>query len=117
MSRLAANKFTASIGAKDEDLRVADVDEAQLASLEELLVKHGVLFFPSQHLADDERFHHSLGDLLGALAGIGLVVAGIAVLAASARVAAGSGETADPKFRRLRGGFSRLEGGPTPRLH
>jgi len=44
----------------------------------------------------DERFHHSLGDLLGSLAGIGLVVAGIAVLASSPLVAAGSGETADP---------------------
>ncbi len=44
----------------------------------------------------DERFHHTLGDLLGSLAGIGLVVAGIAVLASSPLVAAGSGETADP---------------------
>ena len=40
-----------------------------------------------------ERFHHTLGDLLGSLAGIGLVVAGIVVLAASPLVAAGSGET------------------------
>lgn len=46
----------------------------------------------------DERFHHSVGDLLGSLAGIGLVVAGIVVLAASPLVAAGSGETADPKI-------------------
>ena len=45
----------------------------------------------------NERFHHSLGDLLGALAGIGLVVAGIVVLAASPLVAAGSGETVDPR--------------------
>ena len=47
----------------------------------------------------NERFHHSLGDLLGAIAGIGLVVAGIVVLAASPLVAAGSGETADPKIQ------------------
>lgn len=47
----------------------------------------------------NERFHHSLGDLLGALAGIGLVLAGIVVLAASPLVAAGSGETADPKIQ------------------
>jgi uncharacterized membrane protein/multidrug transporter EmrE-like cation transporter len=47
----------------------------------------------------NERFHHSLGDLLGALAGIGLVVAGIVVLAASPLVAAGSGETADPEIQ------------------
>ena len=40
-----------------------------------------------------ERFHHSLGDLIGALVGIGLVVAGIVVLASSPLVAAGSGET------------------------
>ena len=39
-----------------------------------------------------ERFHHSLGDVIGALGGIGLVVAGIVVLAASPLVAAGSGE-------------------------
>lgn len=39
-----------------------------------------------------ERFHHHLLDLLGSLAGIGLVVAGIVVLAASPLVAAGSGE-------------------------
>ena len=48
-----------------------------------------------------ERFHHSIGDLLGSLAGIGLVVAGIAVLAASPLVAAGSGETIDPKTEAL----------------
>ena len=45
----------------------------------------------------DERFHHTLGDLLGSLAGIGLVVAGIAVLASSPLVAAGSGESINPK--------------------
>lgn len=43
-----------------------------------------------------ERFHHAIGDLLGSLAGIGLVIAGIVVLAASPLVAAGSGE-ADPE--------------------
>jgi hypothetical protein len=42
-----------------------------------------------------ERFHHTIGDLLGSLAGIGLVLAGIAVLASSPLVAAGSGETTD----------------------
>jgi hypothetical protein len=47
----------------------------------------------------NERFHHSLGDLLGALAGIGLVVAGIVMLAASPLVAAGSGETDEPKIQ------------------
>ncbi|CAB4660550.1 unannotated protein [freshwater metagenome] len=47
----------------------------------------------------NERFHHSLGDLLGAIAGIGLVVAGIVVLAASPLVAAGSGETANPEIQ------------------
>jgi hypothetical protein len=47
----------------------------------------------------NERFHHSLGDLLGALAGIGLVVAGIVVLAASPLVAAGSGEASKPKIQ------------------
>lgn len=40
-----------------------------------------------------ERFHHRPVDLLGSLAGIGLVVAGIVVLAASPLVAAGSGES------------------------
>lgn len=45
----------------------------------------------------DERFHHSLGDLLGSLAGIGMVVAGIAALASSPLVAAGSGESTNPK--------------------
>ena len=46
-----------------------------------------------------ERFHHSIGDLLGSLAGIGLVLAGIAVLASSPLVAAGSGETTDAQNR------------------
>lgn len=40
-----------------------------------------------------ERFHHRPIDLLGSLAGIGLVIAGIVVLAASPLVAAGSGES------------------------
>ena len=40
-----------------------------------------------------ERFHRSLGDVAGSLAGIGLVVAGIVILASSPLVAAGSGET------------------------
>ena len=43
-----------------------------------------------------ERFHHTIGDLLGSLAGIGLVVAGIVILAASPLVAAGSGEASAP---------------------
>lgn len=42
-----------------------------------------------------ERFHRTLGDLLGASAGIALVVTGIVVLASSPLVAAGSGEVAD----------------------
>ena len=40
-----------------------------------------------------ERFHHSLGDLLGAGAGIAMVIVGIIVLASSPAVAAGTGET------------------------
>lgn len=43
-----------------------------------------------------ERFHHSLGDLLGSLAGIALVCGGIVVLASSPVVAAGSGEVDAP---------------------
>ena len=39
-----------------------------------------------------ERFHRSLGDLLGSLAGIVLVLVGIVILASSPLVAAGSGE-------------------------
>ncbi len=46
-----------------------------------------------------ERFHHSPIDLLGSLAGIGLVIAGIVVLAASPLVAAGSGEASKPKIQ------------------
>jgi hypothetical protein len=42
-----------------------------------------------------ERFHRTIGDLLGASAGIALVVTGIVVLASSPLVAAGSGEVAD----------------------
>lgn len=40
-----------------------------------------------------ERFHRSVGDVIGSLSGIGLVVAGIVILASSPLVAAGSGET------------------------
>lgn len=43
-----------------------------------------------------ERFHHSLGDLLGSLVGIALVFCGIIALASSPLVAAGSGETVEP---------------------
>ena len=39
-----------------------------------------------------ERFHHHLGDLLGAALGIALVVGGIVVLAASPAVATGTGD-------------------------
>ena len=39
-----------------------------------------------------ERFHHGAGDLLGATAGIAIVVGGIAVLASSPLVAAGTGD-------------------------
>jgi hypothetical protein len=46
-----------------------------------------------------ERFHHRPIDLLGSLAGIGLVIAGIVVLAASPLVAAGSGEASEPKIQ------------------
>ncbi|MEX1218387.1 MAG: DMT family transporter [Acidimicrobiales bacterium] len=42
-----------------------------------------------------ERFHHSVGDLLGASAGIVLVIIGIFILASSPLVAAGSGESTD----------------------
>ena len=55
MLLLAANKLTASIGATVEGVRLAELDDAQLASLKELLVEHGVLFFPSQRLTDDEH--------------------------------------------------------------
>ncbi len=41
-----------------------------------------------------ERFHTEVGDLLGALVGIALVVGGIGILASSPAVAAGSGEDA-----------------------
>lgn len=39
-----------------------------------------------------ERFHHTLGDLLGACLGLAMVLIGIAVLASSPLVAAGTGE-------------------------
>ena len=63
MTTLEARKVTASIGAVVEGVRLADLDDAQLAHLEQLLVENGVLFFPSQHLTDEE--HETLARGLG----------------------------------------------------
>lgn len=63
MQDLEVTRLAAALGAEISGLDLSSADEAMAGKIEELLLEHGVLFFPDQHLTPDA--HLALGSLFG----------------------------------------------------